>query len=266
MPLLKVVVVVQVVAVTSPFLAASPSSVEALKSATLLQGLQIDALIFGASGSGKKSLATTILPSAPIFRADNFDELLGSLKDISEVIVTHFETLPNSEKFKTALQTHKVRLIACSSVELPKKMYDTFFSIKIELLGLADRQEDIILLVEKFLSEFHSISGDFELKDCDMTSLDLSQNIHSLKRSLLMQSLFSSISENELMDITTQYFQKNLPAENAYRETLHLFDVPIIKAGLQQHKSQLKLSSVLGINRNTLRKKILEYKKELNYE
>jgi DNA-binding NtrC family response regulator len=266
MLLLKVVAVEQVVAVTSQFLAASSSSVEALKSATLLQGLQINALIYGGSGSGKKTLASTILPNAPIFRADNFNELIESLKDISEVIVTHFETLPNSEQFKTALDTHNVRLIATSSVDLPKKLYDTFFSIKIELLDLVDREEDIELLVGKFLEEFSGLTGNFTMDSCDIAKFDLSENIHSLKRSLLMQSLFSSVTENELMDIITHYFERHLPKDNAYRDTLHLFDIPIIKAGLAQYKSQLKLSEVLGINRNTLRKKILEHKKELNYE
>jgi len=35
---------------------------------------------------------------------------------------------------------------------------------------------------------------------------------------------------------------------------LHLYEVPIIKAGLQRFKSQLQLSEKLGLNRNTLRK------------
>lgn len=266
MLLLKAVVVVQVVAVTSNFLAVSASSVEALKSATLLQGLQINALIFGGAGSGKKTLASTILPHAPIFRADNFDELLDNIKNHSEIIVTHFETLPNSEHLKKVLDDNNVRLIATSSVDLPRKMYDLFFSIKIELLDLKDRSEDIELLSKKCLQEFSNISGGFTFEDCDISRLDLSENIHSLKRSLLIQSLFSSISKTELMNITRDYFDKNLPKENAYRDSLHLFDVPLIEAGLEKYKSQLKLSQVLGINRNTLRKKILENKKELHYE
>ena len=257
---------VQVVAVTSHFIAQSPSSIEALKSGTLLQGLQINALISGPTGSGKKTLATTILPNAPMVRADNFYELLDVIKESSVVIVTHFETLPNNEQFKNALDQYKTRLIATSSVELPQALYNEFFSIKIELLPLSERPEDVKALGEKFLDEFHDLSGG-ELGEIDIINqVDLSSNAHSLKRSVMVGMLYDSISEAELMNINQRYFEKNLPEDNAYRDCLHLFDIPIIKAGLDKHKSQLKLSEVLGINRNTLRKKILQYKEELDNE
>lgn len=257
---------VQVVAVTSHFIAQSPSSIEALKSATLLQGLQINALISGPAGSGKKTLATTILSNAPVIRADNFFELLDVIKESSVVIVTHFETLPNNEQLKDALQKHKTRLIATTSAELPLSLYNEFFSIKIELLPLSERPEDVESLCAKFLDEFSEITGDVGDDACQCVNLDLSSNAHSLKRSVLVNSLFKSLSEDEVMTVLGSYFQKNLPQENAYRESLHLFDIPIIKAGLQKHKSQLKLSEVFGINRNTLRKKIIQYKEELDNE
>lgn len=263
---LRVVAVGQVVAVTSRFLATSPSALEALKSASLLQGLQVNALILGAKGSGKKTLATTILPDAPVLRADDFLELLEIVKESSEVIVTHFETLPNSEKLSQALQTYNTRLVATTSVELPLALYNEFFSIKIDLPDLSDRKEDIKPLCQKFLSEFSDIIGDLPDDFCDEIPLDLSENAHSLKRSIIMNALYDSVSERELMNITENFFRKNLQTENAYRDSLHLFDIPIIKAGLQQHKSQLKLSEVLGINRNTLRKKILQFKEELDNE
>lgn len=257
---------VQVVAVTSHFIAQSPSSIEALKSATLLQSLQINALISGPSGSGKKTLATTILSNAPIVRADNFIELLDVIKESSVVIVTHFETLPNSEQLKDVLQKYKTRLIATTSIELPVALYNEFFSIKIELLPLSQRPEDVEKLCTKFLNEFRDIAGTEVGDTIECSSLDLSNNAHSLKRGVLVSSLLKSLSEVEVMSILGTFFQNNLPEENAYRDSLHLFDIPLIKAGLQKHKSQLKLSEVLGINRNTLRKKILQYKEELDNE
>jgi len=266
MLLLKVVAVVQVVAVTSHFIALSPSSIEAVKSATLLQGLQINALIYGPIGCGKKTLATTILPDAPIVRADNFLELLDIIKETSEVIVTHFETLPNSEQLKIALEKSKTRLIATSSVELPVSLYNEFFSIKIELLPLSERSEDVAALSKKFLDEYSDISGDLSENLMQCSHVDLSSNAHSLKRSILVNALYKTITEDELINIMESFFDKNLALENAYRDNLHLFDIPIIKSGLKQHKSQLKLSEVLGINRNTLRKKILQYKEELDNE
>lgn len=262
----RVVVVGQGVAVTSHFIAQSPSSIEALKSATLLQGLQINALITGPTGSGKKTLATSILSNAPIVRADDFLELLDVIKEHSAVIVTHFETLPNSEQLKVALEKHKTRLVATTSVELPLALYNEFFSIKIELLALSERPEDVEKLCLKFLDEFRDIIGEVAGDVAKCVHLDLSTNAHSLKRSVLINSLFKSLSEDEVMTILGTFFQSSLPKENAYRDSLHLFDIPIIKVGLQKYKSQLKLSEVLGLNRNTLRKKILQYKEELDNE
>ncbi|TNF45412.1 MAG: Fis family transcriptional regulator, partial [Epsilonproteobacteria bacterium] len=43
------------------------------------------------------------------------------------------------------------------------------------------------------------------------------------------------------------------------REHLGLYEKPLIEAGLKKFGSQLQLSQVLGINRNTLRKKIHEH-------
>jgi len=49
-----------------------------------------------------------------------------------------------------------------------------------------------------------------------------------------------------------------LGGNNAYRENLPIFERPLIEAGLKRYRSQLRLSSILGLNRNTLRKKINE--------
>lgn len=257
---------VQVVAVTNHFIAQSPSSIEAVKSATLLQGLQINALIYGPLGCGKKTLATTILSDAPIVRADNFLELLDTIKESSEIIVTHFETLPNSEQLKDALEKNGTRLIATSSADIPLSLYNEFFSIKIDLLPLSERPEDVELLCKKFFDEHSDITGEVSEEFSPCAHLDLSKNAHSLKRSVLVNALFKSISEDELINIMESFFDKNLPLENGYRDSLHLFDIPLIRSGLKKHKSQLKLSEVLGINRNTLRKKILQYKEELDNE
>ncbi len=46
---------------------------------------------------------------------------------------------------------------------------------------------------------------------------------------------------------------------NIYKRELELFEKALIVAGLEKYGSQLKLAQALGINRNTLRKKINEY-------
>jgi len=54
-----------------------------------------------------------------------------------------------------------------------------------------------------------------------------------------------------------------LGSNNDYKNFLHLYEVPIIKAGILRFKSQLQLSDKLGLNRNTLRKKIADNEKYL---
>ena len=49
-----------------------------------------------------------------------------------------------------------------------------------------------------------------------------------------------------------------------YRNLIYLYETPLIRAGLKKFKSQLQLSDKLGLNRNTLRKKIADNAEYLN--
>ena len=53
------------------FIAEDGISKEILNSAKLLQAVQVNALILGSSGTGKKSLAKYILPNSDIYEAKN---------------------------------------------------------------------------------------------------------------------------------------------------------------------------------------------------
>ena len=88
--------------------------------------------------------------------------------------------------------------------------------------------------------------------------LDISNNLKSLKSSIFKATLYKSVSKDELYDIMYYNFLKNYEGKNVYKEQLELFEKALISAGLDIYKSQLKLSDILGINRNTLRKKINE--------
>jgi DNA-binding protein Fis len=62
------------------------------------------------------------------------------------------------------------------------------------------------------------------------------------------------------MQVTEKYLYDRLGSHNDYRNFLYLYEVPLIRAGLKRFKSQLQLADKLGLNRNTLRKKIAENK------
>jgi DNA-binding protein Fis len=62
-----------------------------------------------------------------------------------------------------------------------------------------------------------------------------------------------------LMGLMEHFLMERLGSNNDYRNFLHLYEVPLIRAGIKRFKSQLQLSERLGLNRNTLRKKINEH-------
>lgn len=257
-------VVDQGVVVTNTFLAHSASAIEALKSATLLKSLSLNVLISGEIGTGKKSLATYIFPHAPIVEASEFELLLETVKEYKEVIITHFEMIANHDILKKIILEHNTRIIATTTVVLPQNIYEAFFSITIHLLPLRERKEDLKPLCQKFLEENRAILGSQEASFCDKISFDLVENAHSLKRSLMTQVLFHSLQPKEFMQVLHNYLFEHIEGNNAYRDHLYLFEIPLIQAGLEKYKSQLQLADILGLNRNTLRKKIKQYEKELN--
>lgn len=73
------------------------------------------------------------------------------------------------------------------------------------------------------------------------------------------RSLLDSIDEKALMEIMEHYMMNRLGSKNDYEAFIHLYEVPLIRAGIKQFKSQSKLSGILGLNRNTLRKKMAKH-------
>ena len=67
------------------------------------------------------------------------------------------------------------------------------------------------------------------------------------------------MNRDEIEEVLYHYLLKNIDKNDAYREYLGLYEKPLIQAGLEKYGSQLQLAQILGINRNTLRKKIYEH-------
>jgi DNA-binding NtrC family response regulator len=256
-------VVVQVAAaavdVTS-FITASEASYQAKKTATLLKTLTVNALIMGEVGVGKKSLAIFILPDASIIDASNFDELLLALETSNEIIITNIENSPNVKRLVEAINKHSVRVIATSKQAFSNEDFDELFSIKFDVPPLRERLEDVNALIEQFTKEASKLfGGDKEFK-IQSFKPDLSHNSYSLRRQVMINYLLQDINDVELIGIIQNYLYNKLGSNSDYRNFLYLYEVPLIKAGLSKFKSQLQLSDRLGLNRNTLRKKISENK------
>lgn len=254
--------VVQAVDVTN-FVTASEASYQAFKTATLLKTLNVSALIMGEVGVGKKSLASFILPDAPIVDASNFNELLQSLESSNKIIISNIDNTPNIERLIQAIKENSVRVIATSRQSFSNEFIDDLFSVKFDIPPLCKRDKDVNELVALFEEEAAELFGGDQKLDLNNFVPDLSQNSNSLKRQVMINYLLQDIQDKELMQIIENYLHDKLGSNSDYRNYLYLYEAPLIKAGLHRFKSQLQLADKLGLNRNTLRKKISDNKQYL---
>ncbi|MCF6310105.1 MAG: Fis family transcriptional regulator [Sulfurimonas sp.] len=253
-----IMIVVVALVVDTSYVTASASSFEAFKTATLLKTLSVNSLITGEVGVGKKSLASYILPDAIALDASNYDELLITLESVNQIIITNLENSPNIKKVLDIVSSKNIRVIATAKSSYYNEITDNLFSIKFDIPPLCQRLEDIEQLVQKFTKEaslLFSTNEEFNMKNFKP---DLSQNSNSLRRQVMISYLLQDIKDSELMDIIQNYLADRLGSNSDYKNFLHLYEAPLIKAGLNKFKSQLQLADKLGLNRNTLRKKITD--------
>ncbi|MGK0288690.1 MAG: two-component system nitrogen regulation response regulator GlnG [bacterium] len=104
---------------------------------------------------------------------------------------------------------------------------------------------------------------------CSGSSIDIEhipQHIAPKEKVLEIHTQYNKLSdwlESKIQDQVTDYCQTE--ENNLYENIIHQVEYPLLKLVLQETKwNQLKAAKILGINRNTLRKKIndLQLKKE----
>ena len=260
--MMVVVVLVQVVDATS-FVTACASSAQAYKTATLLKTLSVNALITGEVGVGKKTLAKYILNDAKIYDASEYEEILIALENSNEMIIINFENIPNIKKVLDLVKENSVRIVVTATSSFYSEYIDDTFSVKFDIPPLSQRPEDVKELVKMYMADASKLFKTSPILDMKNFRPDLSQNSSSLRRQLMISSLLQDINDIELMDILENYIESKLGSNSDYRKFLYLYEVPLIRAGLTKYKSQLQLSDKLGLNRNTLRKKIADNKQYL---
>mgnify|MGYP000157840929 FL=1 len=128
--------------------------------------------------------------------------------------------------------------------------------------------EDVFPLMEKFASEAHMMFDGGMGEEVSLKEIvpDLSKNCYSLRRSVYNAYLMSSFGEEEILCMMERFLSERIGGRNDYRDLLYLFDVPMIRSGYAKFGSQLSISEKFGLNRNTLRKKINDYKDRLHIE
>ncbi|MBF7071299.1 helix-turn-helix domain-containing protein [Aliarcobacter butzleri] len=247
------------------YIALDSISKEILNSAKLLQSVEVNALILGENGVGKKSLAKYILPNSKIYEAkalqkDIIDNIL-TLQNES-IIIDRVNEITNIDIFINWIEKNQIRVIATAQASnLNQKLKDLFI-ITLEIPPLKNRIEDTKALINKFSLEASSIL-EMPLVSSSKLITNISNNTHSLRKSIYFSYLFETIGENEILTFLEKYLSENLSKNSSYKDLLYLFEVPLLKAAIKKYKSQVQVAKHLDLNRITLRKKLEVYKELL---
>ncbi len=227
-----------------------------IKGFNLTKTLFVSSIIIGEPHIGKKSLARYLFPETPLVSGGNQEEVVKMLSEVDELIITDFEKLSNQE----SLNLDNKRIIATANYIGNQQTIDNLFAFIYALPSLKERAEDTNFIKKMFIKEAQS---NLMLKTVDIPieelPVDLRENSKSLKRTIYRYMMNHSMKAEDIQEAIYHYILEELNGNNGYKEHLGLYEKPLIKAGLKKFGSQLQLSQVLGINRNTLRKKIHEH-------
>jgi DNA-binding protein Fis len=227
-----------------------------IKSFNLTKTLFVSSIIIGEPNTGKKSLARYLFPDAPLVSGLNQDEVQQALEEYDELIITDFEKLSNQSNFDFSNK----RIIATANYIGNSALIDDLFAFIYTMPTLIERPKDVVYLKNLFTKEaLSTLMIDAHTIDEKNIPLNLTMNSKSLKKSIFLHLTQLSMDDKDIQNVMYNYILKHLDGNDGYREYLALYEKPLIEAGLEKFGSQLQLSQVLGINRNTLRKKIHEH-------
>jgi len=228
-----------------------------IKGFNLTKTLFVSSIIIGEANIGKKSLARYLFPEAPLVSGENQEEVEKLLQEVDELIITDFEKLSNQE----SLNLNNKRIIATASYMGNQQIIDNLFAFIYTLPSLKERPDDTKYIRDMFIKEAEST---LMIKENNVSISDipinLSDNSKTLKKTIYTYLMKHSMDDKDIQEAVYSYLLQNLSGNNEYKEHLGLYEKPLIEAGLKKYGSQLQLSQVLGINRNTLRKKIHEHR------
>jgi DNA-binding NtrC family response regulator len=228
-----------------------------IKSFNLTKTLFVSSIIIGEANTGKKTLARYLFPDTPLVSGENQEEVKTALENSDELIITDFEKLSN----QSSLDFTNKRIIATANYMGNQELIDDLFAFIYMMPTLQERPEDVNHLKNIFIKEaLSTLMIEDDTYESDDIPLNLSKNSKSLKRSIFLHLFKYSMDDKDIQEVLYHYLLKNLDGNDGYREYLGLYEKPLIEAGLKKFGSQLQLSQILGINRNTLRKKIHEHK------
>jgi DNA-binding protein Fis len=227
-----------------------------IKGFNLTKTLFVSSIIIGDAHTGKKTLARYLFPDAILVSGKNQEEVQTALKNYDEIIIADFEKLSN----QNSLDFSNKRIIATANYLGNPSIIDELFAFIYTMPPLQERHEDTRYLCDLFKKEASStLMLDLDEVQNQTIPINLSNNSKSLKKSIYQHLIKQTMPIEDIVEMLHEYFYEHMEGNDSYREHLGIYEKPLINAGLKKYGSQLQLSQVLGINRNTLRKKIHEH-------
>jgi DNA-binding NtrC family response regulator len=227
-----------------------------IKSFNLTKTLFVSSVIIGEAHTGKKTLAKYLFPNAMFVSGKDQEGVEVAFERNNEVIITDFEKLTNP----SSLNFSNKRIIATANYLGNPEIIDDLFAFIYHFPSLYERPNDVNYLRDIFLKEAQSTLMIENLKiSSEEIPLNLTANSKSLKKSIYHHLTKHVMTIDDISEMLYNYLYTHFEGNDNYREHLGLYEKPLIKAGLKKYGSQLQLAAALGINRNTLRKKIHDH-------
>ena len=240
-----------------PFYTQSEEVQHIIKGLNLTKSLFVSSIVIGEPNIGKKHLVTHIFPDTQVVSGEDQEMVEQLLQEHDELIITHFEKLKNHN----TLNFDNKRIIATADYITNQHTIDSLFAFIYHMPSLKERPEDTRFIANKFLlRSCKDLMINPETVDLQDLPLNLTQNTRTMKRAIYHYLMHMNMEKEDIQQTLYNYLYRHLDGNNGYKEHLELYEVPLIEAGLKKFRSQLQLSQVLGINRNTLRKKIHEHR------
>ena len=225
-----------------------------IKNFHLTRTLYIASILIGEPFTGKRTLVRTLFPDLPRVDGRDQEAVEALLEQSDALVIEHYEKLPNADR----LNFDGKHIIATADYAGNTRTLDETFAFLYLMPPLRERPEDIDLYTRLYEEEARQTLQVAAPTACNRRHLDLRENLRSLRASVYREVLFQSHDSQTLERGLYHYFHHTFDVEADYHRLLGIFEKPLLEAGLEKYGSQLRLAEALGINRNTLRKKIHE--------
>ena len=211
-------------------------------------------ILNGQSYTGRMALVKSIYDNVKVIDGRYLKSHQKDIQKNSKLIIYNFEKIENIDY----IDFNNTQIIAISNYESIPKSIQNKFAFIYEMPSLQTRTTEVQIFIERTIKQVQDILNVKIDEKMDIGKLDLSKNLKYIEAFIYKEIIKKTLSREDIEEALYIYLHSQIKNESGYKELLKVFERPLIKAGIDIHKSNLKLSQALGINRNTLSKKIKE--------